>query len=61
LVADVHTAFILDLLLNVIERNPKYFSLIDKVDKLGCTCIHWAAIKGDLECLKLFPDFLDIK
>eukprot|EP01119_Soliformovum_irregulare_P022068 TRINITY_DN7479_c0_g1_i1.p1 TRINITY_DN7479_c0_g1~~TRINITY_DN7479_c0_g1_i1.p1 ORF type:complete len:928 (+),score=256.21 TRINITY_DN7479_c0_g1_i1:59-2842(+) len=51
---------ILDLLLNTIEKNTKHFKLIEKKDKHGFTCVHWAAIKGDIECLKLFPDLLDI-
>jgi len=51
----------LDLLLNEIEKNPKFFSLIRNKDKRGFTCIHWAAITGDLACLSLFPEFLDIK
>jgi len=48
-----------DLLLNNIEHQPKYFSLISKRDRRGFTCVHWSAIKGDLETLSLFPEGLD--
>lgn len=51
---------ILDSLLSFIERNIKHFNLITKKDKRGFTCIHWAALQGDIDCLKHFPEFLDI-
>eukprot|EP00027_Filamoeba_sp_ATCC50430_P008172 CAMPEP_0168554264 /NCGR_PEP_ID=MMETSP0413-20121227/7684_1 /TAXON_ID=136452 /ORGANISM="Filamoeba nolandi, Strain NC-AS-23-1" /LENGTH=943 /DNA_ID=CAMNT_0008584987 /DNA_START=182 /DNA_END=3013 /DNA_ORIENTATION=+ len=52
---------IVDLLLTTVEKNPKTFHLIGDRDKHGFSCVHWAAIKGDFDSLKQFPEFLDVR
>eukprot|EP01117_Protostelium_nocturnum_P003928 TRINITY_DN1519_c0_g2_i2.p1 TRINITY_DN1519_c0_g2~~TRINITY_DN1519_c0_g2_i2.p1 ORF type:complete len:986 (-),score=388.38 TRINITY_DN1519_c0_g2_i2:33-2990(-) len=61
---------ILDLLFNSIQHQIQAnggknrelaFALLQKKDKHGFTCVHYSAIRGDIESLKQFPDFLNAR
>eukprot|EP01116_Phalansterium_solitarium_P022455 TRINITY_DN7427_c0_g1_i4.p1 TRINITY_DN7427_c0_g1~~TRINITY_DN7427_c0_g1_i4.p1 ORF type:complete len:1077 (+),score=313.19 TRINITY_DN7427_c0_g1_i4:190-3420(+) len=46
------------LLLSAVHTSPRLGSLLLKQDQRGFTCVHWSALLGDLETLRVFGDQL---
>lgn len=54
------TSDIINSLLNELTKCNREHYILDQKDARGFTCVHWAAIQGHFECVKMFPDFIDV-